>query len=80
MSLLNFSDSRYNFELPLDSSLPESIECDMGSVNYELEATIERAGAFKSNLSGKTDILLVRNPGELDLETYEPICVTRTWY
>ena len=75
-----FSDSRYNFELPIDSVLPESIECDMGSVGYELEATIERAGAFKSNLSGKTDILLVRNPAEQDLETYEPISITRTWY
>ena len=52
----------------------------MGSVKYELEATVERAGAFKSNLSGKTDILLIRNPSEQNLEIYEPIYVTRTWY
>jgi hypothetical protein len=71
---------RYNFELPLDSVLPESIECNMGSVRYELEATIERSGAFKSNLSGKTEVLLIRNPGEQNLEINEPISVTRTWY
>jgi hypothetical protein len=51
----------------------------MGSVRYELEATIERAGAFKSNLTGKTDVLLVRNPSEQNLEISEPISITRTW-
>jgi len=81
MSLLcDGVDVRYNFELPLDSLLPESIDCDMGSIRYELEANIERAGAFKSNLSGKTDILLVRNPAESNTEIYEPISITRTWY
>lgn len=74
------TDNRYNFELPLDSVLPESIECELGSVKYELEATIERAGAFKSNLSGKTDILLVRNPSDQNLEIHEPISITRTWF
>ena len=72
-------DDRYNFELPIDSVLPESIECDMGSVRYELEADIERAGAFKSNLTGKTEILLVRNPAEQNLEIHEPISISRTW-
>jgi arrestin-related trafficking adapter 3/6 len=66
--------------LPLDSVLPESVECDMGSVRYELEATVERAGAFKSNFSGKTEILLVRNPAEQNLEIHEPISIVRTWY
>jgi hypothetical protein len=51
----------------------------MGSVKYELEASIERAGAFKSNLSGKTDVLLVRNPSDQNLETSEPISITRNW-
>jgi arrestin-related trafficking adapter 3/6 len=51
----------------------------MGSVRYELEASIERAGAFKSNLSGKTEVVLVRNPAEQNLETHEPISITRTW-
>jgi arrestin-related trafficking adapter 3/6 len=70
----------YNFELPLDSVLPESVECDMGSVRYELEATVERYGAFKSNLSGKTEVLLVRNPGEQNTELNEPISISRTWF
>jgi len=51
----------------------------MGFVRYELEADIERAGAFKSNLTGKTEILLVRNPAEQNLEIHEPISVARTW-
>jgi len=51
----------------------------MGSVKYELEASIERAGAFKSNLCGKTDVLLVRNPSDQNLETSEPISITRNW-
>ena len=75
----NFIDSRYHFELPLDSVLPESIECERGSVKYELEASIERFGAFKSNLCGKTDVLLVRNPSDQNLQLYEPISVSRTW-
>ena len=41
-------DYLYNFELPLDSRLPETIDVDLGSVKYELEATVERAGAFLS--------------------------------
>ena len=69
----------YNFELPLDSILPESIEADMGSVRYELEATVERSRAFKSNLCGKTEVLLVRNPAEQNLEIHEPISISRTW-
>ena len=72
--------NRYNFELPLDSVLPESIDCNMGHVRYELEATIERAGTFKANIYGKTAVLLVRNPGEQNVELYEPISVIRNWY
>ncbi|ODQ55066.1 hypothetical protein SAICODRAFT_89218 [Saitoella complicata NRRL Y-17804] len=70
----------YTFELPLDSKLPETIECDMGSVKYELEAIVERAGAFKSDLKGKTEIVLIRSPGEGSLEGSEPIAISRNWY
>ena len=79
VSLFGVIESRYNFELPIDSVLPESLECDMGSVRYELEATVERAGAFKSNLYGKTDVLLVRTPSEQNVEIHEPISIARTW-
>jgi arrestin-related trafficking adapter 3/6 len=70
----------YNFELPLNSVLPESVECELGAVRYELEASVERSGAFKSNLTGRTEVLLVRTPGEQNLELNEPISISRTWY
>lgn len=69
----------YNFELPIPSFLPESIECDMGRVGYELNATVERAGAFKSNLAGKMAVELIRTPGEANLESSEPIAISRNW-
>jgi len=69
----------YNFELPIPSFLPETIECDMGKVAYELNATVDRAGAFKSNLAGKMDLELIRTPGEANLEASEPIAISRNW-
>lgn len=69
----------YNFELPIPSFLPESIQCDMGKVAYELNATVDRAGAFKSNLAGKMDVELIRTPGEANLESSEPIAISRNW-
>jgi len=72
-------DYSYNFELPLDSRLPETIDVDLGSVKYELEAVIERAGAFKTNLIGVKEITLIRAPAEGSLETVEPIAISRNW-
>lgn len=69
----------YNFELPLESCFPESIDVDLGSVKYELEGTIERPGAFRSNLIGKKEVILVRVPSEANLESSEPIAISRTW-
>ncbi|KAK9465928.1 hypothetical protein V1512DRAFT_209740 [Lipomyces arxii] len=69
----------YNFELAIDSSLPESIECNLGWVRYELEASIERPGAFKSKLNGKKSVTLIRTPAESSLESGEPIVVSRNW-
>ncbi|KAK9374751.1 uncharacterized protein V1513DRAFT_69602 [Lipomyces chichibuensis] len=69
----------YNFELPIDSSLPETIDCHLGSVKYDLEATIERPGAFKSKLVGKKEVTLIRTPAEASLEVGEPIVVSRNW-
>ena len=69
----------YNFELPIPSFLPETIACDMGKVSYELNASIDRAGAFKSNLAGKMDLELIRTPGEANLEASEPIAISRNW-
>ena len=72
-------DYIYNFELPIDSRLPESISVDLGSVKYELEATVERAGAFRANLVGSKEVTLIRAPAEGSLEQVEPIAISRNW-
>ena len=69
----------YNFELPIDSRLPETINVDLGNVKYELEAVVERAGAFRANLVGTKEVTLIRAPGEGSLETVEPIAISRNW-
>ncbi|KAL8946347.1 MAG: hypothetical protein Q9222_007243 [Ikaeria aurantiellina] len=72
-------DYIYNFELPIDSRLPETIDVELGKVKYELEATIERAGAFRANLIGSKEVLLIRAPAEGSLEQVEPIAISRNW-
>lgn len=72
-------DYMYNFELPLDSRLPETIDVELGSVKYELEATIERSGAFRANLVGAKEVTLIRAPAEGSLEQVEPIAISRNW-
>ncbi|KAF3908537.1 hypothetical protein ABW21_db0206838 [Orbilia brochopaga] len=69
----------YNFELPIENILPETIQCELGSVKYELEAVIERAGAFRPNLVGKKDVVLIRCPADTSLEQVEPIAISRNW-
>ena len=69
----------YNFELPIDSRLPESIDVELGNVKYFLEATIERAGAFRSNLVGTKEVTFIRAPSEGSLEQVEPIAISRNW-
>lgn len=72
-------DYIYNFELPIDSRLPETINVDLGNVKYELEAIVERAGAFRSNLAGTREVELIRAPAEGSLEQVEPIAISRNW-
>ncbi|KAI4232288.1 MAG: hypothetical protein L6R40_007434 [Gallowayella cf. fulva] len=72
-------DYVYNFELPLDSRLPETIDVELGRVKYELEATVERAGAFRANLIGSKEVTLIRAPAEGSLEQVEPIAISRNW-
>lgn len=72
-------DYVYNFELPLDSRLPETIDVELGSVKYELEASVERAGAFRANLLGHKEVTLIRAPTEGSLEQVEPIAISRNW-
>lgn len=72
-------DYIYSFELPIDSRLPESIHVELGSVKYELEAIVERAGAFRANLIGSKEVTLIRAPTEGSLEQVEPIAISRNW-
>ncbi|RKF58441.1 putative arrestin-related trafficking adapter C2D10.04 [Erysiphe neolycopersici] len=69
----------YSFELPIDNNLPETTNLPLASVKWELEATIERAGAFKTKLVGKKEVPVVRSPSQDSLELVEPIAVSRTW-
>lgn len=72
-------DYVYNFEYALDSRLPETIDVELGSVKYELEAIVERSGAFRANLVGGKPVTLIRAPGEGSLEQVEPIAISRNW-
>ena len=69
----------YSFELPIDSRLPETIDVELGNVKYFLEATVERAGAFRANLVGSKEVTLIRAPSEGSLEQVEPIAISRNW-
>lgn len=72
-------DYIYSFELPIDSRMPETIDVELGRVKYELEAIVERAGAFRANLIGTKEVVLIRAPAENSLETVEPIAISRDW-
>lgn len=45
-------DYIYNFELPLSSRLPETIKLELGTVKYELEASIVHYGRSSYTLKG----------------------------
>ena len=72
-------DYIYNFELPIDSRLPETIDVELGAVKYELEALVERSGAFRANLVGTKEVTFIRAPTEGSLEQVEPIAISRNW-
>jgi hypothetical protein len=72
-------DYLYSFEFPIDGSLPETIKTDLGSVRYDLEAIVERSGAFRPNLLGTMEIPVIRTPAEGSLEQVEPIAISRNW-
>ena len=69
----------YTFELPIDHHQLETTKLQFGSVKWELETIVERAGAFKPNLHGSKEVLLVRVPDQLSLEMTEPISISRQW-
>lgn len=77
--LFPVGDYLYSFEFPIDGSLPETIKTDLGSVRYDLEALVERSGAFRPNLLGTLEVPVIRTPAEGSLEQVEPIAISRNW-
>lgn len=69
----------YSFELPIDHHQLETIKLQYGSVKWNLDTVIERAGAFRPNLSGSKEVSIVRVPDQLSLEMSEPISISRQW-
>lgn len=69
----------YNFEQAIHPSVPETTNVTFGSVNYYLEAEILRIGTFKSNLTARLPIEIIRTPSESNMEENEPIVITRDW-
>lgn len=69
----------YSFELPIDHHQLETTKLQFGSVKWELETVVERAGAFKPNLHGSKEVCIVRVPDQLSLEMTEPISISRQW-
>ncbi|KAL1880039.1 hypothetical protein Daus18300_001402 [Diaporthe australafricana] len=69
----------YSFELPIDHHQLETIKLQYGAVKWELEAAVERSGAFKTNLHGSKEVSIVRVPDQMSLETSEPISISRQW-
>ncbi|KAL4934702.1 arrestin family protein [Aspergillus undulatus] len=72
-------DYLYSFEFPIDGSLPETIKTELGFVRYDLEAIVERSGAFRPNLLGNLEVPVIRTPAEGSLEQVEPIAISRNW-
>ncbi|RAL07655.1 arrestin C-terminal domain-containing protein [Aspergillus homomorphus CBS 101889] len=77
--LFPVGDYLYSFEFPIDGSLPETIKTDLGFVQYDIEAIVERAGAFRPNLLGSLEVPVIRTPAEGSLEQVEPIAISRNW-
>ncbi|PKS13336.1 hypothetical protein jhhlp_000107 [Lomentospora prolificans] len=69
----------YSFELPIDHHQLETTKLPFGSVKWELQASVERHGAFRANLNGTKEVSIVRVPDQLSLETTEPISISRQW-
>lgn len=69
----------YNFELPIPQSLPESLECNFGSVKYYLDAAVDKPGTFRTKVSGSKLVPIIRAPSDNNLEISEPIAIAKSW-
>ena len=77
--LFTVGDYIYNFEHPLRPSIPETCSVTFGTVYYYLEVNIVRIGTFKSNISARLPVEIIRTPSIFSMEENEPIVITRDW-
>jgi hypothetical protein len=78
-ALFPAGDYLYSFEFLLHNSLPETINTELISTRYYLEAQIEPSGPFSSKIVCQVDVPVIRLPGENSLELIEPIVFSRKW-
>ncbi|QSZ37170.1 hypothetical protein DSL72_009264 [Monilinia vaccinii-corymbosi] len=69
----------YTFEIPIDNNCPETTKLPSASIIWQVEALIERAGAFRANLFGVKEVPVIRTPNIESLELVEPISISRNW-
>ena len=72
-------DYIYTFERVIPQNYPESITADYGFAEYFLLVTVERSGAFKTNLHAKLPVTIVRTPSDNSVEESEPIVISKDW-
>ncbi|ORX49121.1 hypothetical protein DM01DRAFT_1309175 [Hesseltinella vesiculosa] len=69
---------RWDFELPLPGDLPESIQHDLGQVEYRLKAVAERP-TFAMNWTDKRNLTVTRVMLPSSLELQQQIDIANEW-
>jgi len=75
----------YNFALLIDHKTPGSIRVPNGEVKFVLSARVVRTGAFNMNISGQTEVDVVRAPPEASAEgavfglSNDSVLLSRVW-
>ncbi|KAJ5482747.1 hypothetical protein N7539_006193 [Penicillium diatomitis] len=72
-------DHTFPFEFVVLNSLPQTIDTQLLSTRYFLEAKVEFGGLFGSKLISQLDVPLLRLPPESSWEWNEPVTLTRNW-
>lgn len=72
-------DYIYPFEQLIPQSYPETVKAEFGFVEYYLFVSLERHGPFKSNLTGRTPVNIIRTQSDNSVEESEPIIISRDW-
>ena len=59
--------------------MPPTMQCDYGSVEWRLKATVHRPGPFTPKLSASREVILVASPSEDDRDDADNITIERHW-